>query len=277
MAAGDVLDEPEADQLAERLVDLGHQRAGRDRRDDLTRQPPAELLGDLVADGLGALGVVRAQVDVDEAPAEVAGDLRAEPVDLVVVAVDGDQGAAVDRGGDELACLEVARREDAGAQPGPGGRRGNGAGEVAGGGAADRGEPELLRRRQRDGDDAVLERVRGVAAVVLDPQRLHAERRARLSALTSLVMPGAEVLAGGDVGRYRQQRGVAPHRLRAGLDVGVGDGAEVVADLERAEALHARVGVTEREGGATGATDELARRAERGLARQTVAGVAGIQ
>ena len=51
---------PSVTELAQRLVDLGEQRAGRDRDDDLLGQPPAELLGDLVADGLRALGVERA-------------------------------------------------------------------------------------------------------------------------------------------------------------------------------------------------------------------------
>ena len=68
-------------------------------------QPPAELLGDLVAQRLGALGVERPDVDVDERPALLlAGDLGAQPVDVVVDAVDGDERAAVDRGGDDLAA-----------------------------------------------------------------------------------------------------------------------------------------------------------------------------
>ena len=51
---------PARDQLLERLVDLGQHRAGRHRRDVLAGQPPAELLGDLVAERLRTLGVVRA-------------------------------------------------------------------------------------------------------------------------------------------------------------------------------------------------------------------------
>ena len=58
--------QPDLDQLGEGLVHLGQQRAAGDRDDDLGRQPPAQLLGDLVAEGLGALRVERPDVDVDE-------------------------------------------------------------------------------------------------------------------------------------------------------------------------------------------------------------------
>ena len=65
-------------------------------RDHVLRQPPAELLDDLEAERLGALGVVGAQVDVGEAPAVLVGDLRAEAVDVVVVAADRHQLRLVD-------------------------------------------------------------------------------------------------------------------------------------------------------------------------------------
>ena len=105
---GLVLDEAERDQLLERLVDLGQLRAGGDRDHDLVGQPPAELLGDLVAERLGALGVERADVDVDERPALLlAGDLGGEPVDVVVGAVHRDEVLGVDRGVDLLGLLEV--------------------------------------------------------------------------------------------------------------------------------------------------------------------------
>jgi hypothetical protein len=48
------------------------------------------LLGDLEALGFAAFGVVGAEVDVDEAPGVFVGDLGAEAVDMVVVAVDAD-------------------------------------------------------------------------------------------------------------------------------------------------------------------------------------------
>ena len=63
------VDEAELAQLLEALEDARQQRAAGDRRDDVLREPPAELLGDLEAVRLGALGVVGAQVDVGEPPA----------------------------------------------------------------------------------------------------------------------------------------------------------------------------------------------------------------
>ena len=42
-------DQPQLLELAERLADLGDQRSARHRHDDVRGQPPAELLGDLVA------------------------------------------------------------------------------------------------------------------------------------------------------------------------------------------------------------------------------------
>ena len=83
MQAGSV-DQADLVQLVERLVDLADQAAAGHRADDVLRRPPAQLLGDLEADRLRALGVERPQVDVDEAPAVLEGDLRAEAIDLVV-------------------------------------------------------------------------------------------------------------------------------------------------------------------------------------------------
>ena len=56
-----------------------------------------------------------------------------------------------------------------------------------------------------------------------------------------------------------QQPGVAPQRVRAGFDVGAGDARQrlgIVADLQRAETLEARVLRTEWVGRAAVATDE---------------------
>src|SRR5215204_4045451 len=93
-----VLHQPERDELLERLVDLGQLRAGRDRDDNLVGQAPAELLGDLIAERLRPLGIERAHVDVDERPALLfTRDLRGELVDVVIVAVDGDEVFGVDR------------------------------------------------------------------------------------------------------------------------------------------------------------------------------------
>src|SRR5579863_15572 len=68
-----VRDEAERDEFVERLADLGDERAAGHGDDNIVGQAPAELLGDLKADGLRAFGVVRAEVHVDEAPVVALG------------------------------------------------------------------------------------------------------------------------------------------------------------------------------------------------------------
>ncbi len=115
------VDQAEPLEFLERLVDLADQAAAGHRGDDMVGHPPAQVLGDLEADGLGALGVERPEVDVDESPAEAEGDLRAEAVDLVVVALDGDDLGAVDGRAQDLALLEIVGDEDVSLEAG--GRR----------------------------------------------------------------------------------------------------------------------------------------------------------
>src|SRR3972149_162203 len=68
-------DKAQGMELLEGLVYLGYERAAGHGHDDVVREPPAELLRYLVAEGLGALGVVRPDVDVDEGPAVLSGYL----------------------------------------------------------------------------------------------------------------------------------------------------------------------------------------------------------
>ena len=182
-ADGLVFDQAERDQLIEGLADLADQRAAGHRADDVVGQAPAELLGDLVADGLRALGVVGAQVHVDEAPVVLVGDQRAEAVDVVVVAVDADQPRAVDLRVEHLGGLEVGGDEDAGLQAQARRLRGDGVGQVAGRGAADGLEAEGLRVGQRDRDHAILEAERREAdGVVLDVEIGRADALAQVAA-----------------------------------------------------------------------------------------------
>jgi len=75
-------------------------------------EPPTELLGDLEGQRLRTFGVVGPDVDVHESPRrELAGQLRAKPVHIVVAAVDSDEVPTEDGGGDELHLLEVMRHE----------------------------------------------------------------------------------------------------------------------------------------------------------------------
>ncbi len=259
-----VLDQAQLDQLLQTLVDLGELGARGDRDHDLLRQPPAELLADLVGERLGALAVVRPQIDVDEAPAlagRVADQLRAEAVHVVVVALDADQLAAVHAGHHDLALLQVVRDEHAGPEAGPGRRRADRAGQVAGRGAGQRGVAEHPGRLDGAGHHAVLEGVGRVPGVVLDVQLPgEAELAAQVVRLHQRGPTRVEVRLGRHVGRDGQQRRVAPDRRRTGLDplaqlLGA-LAAEVVGDLQRTEALETGEAGTEREPGAALATGQ---------------------
>jgi len=138
-------------------------------------QPPAELLRDLERECLAALGIERPEVHVDERPALLVGDLQPEPVDVVVGAVDADDGGAVREGVVDLGGLQVGRDEDEGPQAGRSRRRGRRPSEVAGRRAGDRVEAELDRSGDRDRNNPVLEAQRRVAGVVLEPQPVDAE------------------------------------------------------------------------------------------------------
>ena len=230
------LDQAEAAQLGEPLVDLGELRSGGDRDDHLLREPPAQLLGDLVAQGLGALGVVRADVDVHERPVLVLRcELGGQPVHVVVVAVHGEQRAAVHGGGDDLRLLQGGRDEHdrVPARTGRGGR--DGVRQVPGGRAAQHREAELAGRGEGHRDDPVLERVGGVAGVVLHPQLPDAERPGQVVRLDQPGEAGLGVAVLLHGARHRQQVLVAPDRLRSGLDRRPGHLREVVGHLERPE------------------------------------------
>ena len=151
------LDEPERRELLEPARHAGEHRARCDRADDHVGRSPAERLGDLVRERLGAFGVERPQVDVDEAPARLVGDLEAQPVDVVVGPVDRHDRRAVGERVVDLGRLEVGRDEDVGGQP-DGGRGGRGGpGQVAGGGAGEGLDPEVDGARGGDRDRPILE------------------------------------------------------------------------------------------------------------------------
>src|SRR5438552_6217489 len=78
----------------------------------MIRESPTELLRHLEAHRLGAFGVVAAEVDVREAPPVSIGNLRAQPVDVVVIALDRNHLRTIDRGAEDFVRLEVVWNED---------------------------------------------------------------------------------------------------------------------------------------------------------------------
>jgi hypothetical protein len=135
----------------------------------------------------------------------------------------------------------VANAVATGEQPSacPPNSRGDGVREVAGGRARQRRPSELERLRAGDGDDAILERMRRVGGVELQPQLAHAECRRKTRRLDEGRQPGSEPLFGRS--RHGQQRRVPPDRRRAGRDRLAGDGAAllgtVVDRVQRTEAV----------------------------------------
>ena len=120
-------------------------------------------------------GVIRSQVDVDEAPLEAVRDLRAEAVHTIVVAVDAHDARAVNRGIEHFCRLKIGGYEHAGVEALLRGLRGDGVGKIAGGGATHGGEIKAARGGERRGDDAVLEGERREAhGVVLEIEILQA-------------------------------------------------------------------------------------------------------
>src|SRR5206468_12003173 len=72
-----LIDEAGRVEFGERFVNLANQSAAGHRADDVLREAPAEVFGDLEAEGLRAFGVERPEVDVHESPAVLERDLRA--------------------------------------------------------------------------------------------------------------------------------------------------------------------------------------------------------
>src|SRR3970282_437826 len=169
------------------------ERAAGDGPDARVGRAPAELFGDFEAESLRAFGVVGADVDVDERPVVGAGEFGAEAVDGVVVATDLDEGGAVDTGAEDLSGLEVVGDEDNGFHTGGGGMGAYAVGEVTGAGAGELFVSKFAGAGACDGDDAVLERPRGVDGVVLDVEVGQAERLAEVFRVDEGGEAGADV------------------------------------------------------------------------------------
>ena len=171
-----MLDQADLGKFLVRLVNLGQQRTARHRDHRVPGRAPAELFGDLKTHRLGTFRVVRAQVDVDETPTVLARDLRAQAVDLIIRAMDADDVGAVHQRAEHLAAFQVGGDEHIAFQPGGGGLRGDGVGQVARRGAGNGFQPEFACTGQRHGDNPVLEGKGGVInRVVLDVEFAQAQ------------------------------------------------------------------------------------------------------
>ena len=238
------IEQADPSQLLEGFGSLCEQGAGGDGNHEMVGCPPAELLHDLERQRLAAFRVKGAEVDVDDRPAVNVGELDAQPVDIVVGAVDLDDGRAVSAGGANFARLQAGRNEDQGAKSGARGVGRHRAGEVSGGGAGERVEAVGVREVGGDRDVAVLERPGWIQGVIFEIEMVETEHLAEVGRLDQGREPGPQVdrFAGGG----RQQLAIAPDGVGALCNRLAADalayGGEVVGDLERSEAVLADVG-----------------------------------
>src|SRR5713101_5677964 len=101
---------------------------------------------------------------------------------MVVVAVDAHDARAVDRGVEHLGGLQVGGNENTGVETLLSGLRGDSVGKIAGRRATHRGEIKPARRRERGGDDAILEgKGRKANRVILEIEILQAPFRGELA------------------------------------------------------------------------------------------------
>ena len=73
---------------------------------------PAQLLGNLIAEGFGTLCVIRPDIDVHESPTIFVGYLAAQPVDFIVVPIDFHQNGTVNQCPNDLPLLQAGRDKD---------------------------------------------------------------------------------------------------------------------------------------------------------------------
>ncbi len=133
------------------------------------RQP--NLLGDLESVGLGPFGVIWPQIDVHDGPAIFVGDLRAEPIDVIIRPANSHHRRAEDQAAQNLSLLQIVRDHDKATNARHGRVGGRAVGQVPRAGAADRVEAKFDRLGDGHGNDALFVRIgRVVAGIILDPK-----------------------------------------------------------------------------------------------------------
>src|SRR5262245_47177456 len=170
------VDESDLAQFAEAAKNSRQECSARDRRNQVLRKTPAELLGHFEPDGLRPFGVVAAQVDVCESPAELVCDLRAQTIDVVVVAAHADDVRPEDRGPEHFSELEIVGNEDIALQAQACRVRGDAVGQISSRRAAKHGEAQFDGPGCRHRHDAILVgQRRMVYPVFLNVELLQAE------------------------------------------------------------------------------------------------------
>ena len=231
-------------EFVERLVDLADERAARHRHDDVLREPPAEILGDLIAHRFGSLGIEGPQIDVHEAPAVLHGDLRTEAIDFVVGTHAADDFRAVYGGAEDFRALEVGGNEDERIEARTRRLGRHAVRKVARTRTANGRHAELAGLAERHGDNAIFERKRReIDRIVLEPEFANTE------CIGEAVGPNqrraTDVTSNGRFARQWEKLAVAPHVRGAALEQLSADFrldlCVIVRDFERPEIIDAEV------------------------------------
>ena len=78
----------------------------------MARKFPAKLFGNFEPVGLRTFCVIAAQIDIRETPPVFFGNLRAQAIHIVVVALDGDDLRTINTRSQDLARLQVVWDKD---------------------------------------------------------------------------------------------------------------------------------------------------------------------
>src|SRR6185437_13230236 len=174
----------EFNELFECFVNLRNQRTASHGNDNVVRQTPAKVLGDFIANRFRTFSVVGTQIDIYKAPAMLVGNLRAEPVHLIVVAGDANNLCAVDFRAENLCRFKVRWNENAGSEAVARSLGRCGIRQISRGRTAHNFKSECARLRKGDCYDTVFETKGGEAdGIVLQVERLSAERYSQVGSL----------------------------------------------------------------------------------------------
>ena len=193
----------------------------------IVRHLPVQLLRDLQRDGFLAFGEIGVDGRVAVVPAPFVNGGFGQLKGLLIVALHRDHVGAEGHQLGHLALGCALGHEDEGLQSRRRSVAGQGAGRVARGRAGDDLRSGLARLGDRHGGGAVLERSGWILPVVLDPQLLEAEKFTQAVRLIQRA-PAHAQRRRGRVLLHRQQLTVAPHGIRAGLQLFLG---EVLANI----------------------------------------------
>jgi len=226
------------------LPQTGDRAAVADGDGDEVRHLPVELLGDLIGDGLLALGEVGVDGCIAVVPAPAVNGLLRQLKRVLIAALHGDDGRAERHELGDLALRRAGRDENKRLEPGGRSVAREGRGSVARGRAGDDMRACLLRLGDGHGGGAVLQRGCGVLAVVLDPELRDAELLCKAVGLIQR-RPADAQRGRGRLRLDGQQLTIAPHgALRAVLQRLAGqDGLDlviVINDIEDAAAFAVR-------------------------------------